>query len=107
VSDWGKPNDWEPRVAARRTLPGGSVMRHTSGTPTILHAAADEIERLQARIDALELEVIEGADVEAMRLMYRRGYFAGHAAGKSGRDRDENPECKARGELRQRLRGAP
>jgi hypothetical protein len=83
-----------------------SLKDASAGTPSILRAAAAEIERLTARIDQLEDDAIGRADAEAMRLMYRRGYYAGHSAGSAGRKREACPEGKVRGELRQRLGSA-
>lgn len=42
----------------------------------------------------------EGTDSERLRIMYRRGYHAGHAAGRRGTPEITNPERCARGELR-------
>jgi hypothetical protein len=54
-----------------------------------------ERDALRDRTDRLERQRAEVA-----RLMYRKGYYAGHAAGKRGTERASNPERHARGENR-------
>ena len=77
-----------------------------TGTPLLLRAAADHIERLEQELAVAReqntAQIVEHAD--AMRALYRRGYYAGHRAGAAGRARETSPERHTRGELGQRLR---
>jgi hypothetical protein len=64
----------------------------------LLRAAASDIERLEGEIDDLcrRLTTEEGDNREHTRQVYRRGYWAGHAAGKRGAARETSPERHAR-----------
>ena len=54
-------------------------------------------------IDLVRAEFAE-RERETARVMYRRGYLAGHAARRRGAPAVTNPERHARGELRELLR---
>jgi hypothetical protein len=64
----------------------------------LLRAAASDIESLEGEVDDLcrRLTAAEGDSREHARQVYRRGYFAGHAAGKRGAARETSPERHAR-----------
>jgi hypothetical protein len=82
------------------------TLRDQRDTPLLLRAAADHIERLEQEIAAererLAIKAVEESEV--IRAIYRRGYFAGYAAGRNGRARETAPERRCRGELASALR---
>jgi len=59
-----------------------------------LRRAADLTEALQA-----EATLRRDRELEVLRKTYRRGYFAGHAAGRNGRPCESAPERRCRKEL--------
>jgi hypothetical protein len=74
--------------------------------PAILRVAADEIERLEVELAAVRESFKETLrrEGQTMRTMYRRGYYAGHAAGRNGQIRETAPERHARGDAGRRMR---
>lgn len=70
----------------------------TTPTSTLLRAAADDIECLEGELEDARERVARAASLEAetVRLAYRRGYYAGHAAGRNGRARESAPERHSR-----------
>ena len=69
-----------------------------------LRDSADVIVAMQAEIDRLEAVIAENQRV--VRLIYRRGYWAGRCAARRGAVAVTNPESAARGETRRMLAGA-
>lgn len=72
----------------------------------LLRAAAADIEHYEVENNDLSrrLTVAEGAKREELRLVYRRGYFAGHSAGTRGQMRETAPERRIRGDaLREKM----
>jgi hypothetical protein len=77
----------------------------TVPTSELLRAAAADIEQLESTVSDLEakLRVTLVQQAQDLRLMYRRGYFAGHAAGRNGRALETAPERHARSSTRREL----
>jgi hypothetical protein len=82
------------------------MTEHAITTPRLLRAAAEEIERLEDELAAVRHSFSEALrrESQTMRTMYRRGYYAGHAAGRNGQVRETAPERHARGAAGRRMR---
>lgn len=70
-------------------------------TPPGQSNIAEQLRHAANVIEALQAELVERRtrEADAFRLTYRRGYFAGHAAGRTGRLRESAPEKHCRKEL--------
>lgn len=75
---------------------------HQSASERV-HAIAELLDLLIEKEVAEIREQYEGTDTERLRAMYRRGYHAGHAAGRRGAVEVTNPERCSRGEVREML----